>query len=319
LTVSEAVALAGERLAAASVEEPRREARVLVRLALGGAGGRELDPGADLSPPEEARLIGLIARRSRREPAAYLRGTAEFRSLDFEVGPSVLIPRPETELLVEEAAAFLAGRAGGRLRAVDMGTGSGCIAVSLALAEPRAVVHAVDCSHPALRVAQRNVARHGVERRVRLVHGSFWNAPLPAALRGHVDAVVCNPPYVDPEDFQRLAPEIRAWEPAVALVAEQGFRAVFAEVASGALPWLAPGGLLAFEVGVGQADAVRDIVRRLGYRDVRLRPDYAGIDRVVLARKPAPGAESAPGDAAAGRPAPPPPASPAADPRGRSR
>lgn len=286
MTLAAALDRSAERLAAAGVEAPRREARVLLRLVLSGRDGRELDPAAELAADEATRLATLVARRGRREPVAYLRGTAEFRSLDFEVGPAVLIPRAETELLVEEALEFLTARGGARLRLIDMGAGSGCIAIAIAVAEPRAVVYGVDCSHPAVMVAERNVARHAVGTRVRLIHGSFWAAPLPAALRGHLDAVVSNPPYVDPEDFNRLPPEVRAWEPGVALVAEQGFRRVYEELAAGALPWLAPGGLLAFEVGAGQAGAVADVVERLGYRDCRVRRDYAGIDRVVRALRP---------------------------------
>lgn len=286
MTVAWALAQACERLTAAGLASPRREARVLLRLALETGGARELEADAALSPGEADRFSLLVARRIRREPVAYLRGSAEFRSLEFEVGPAVLIPRPETELLVEEALACLALRPPGRRRAVDMGTGSGCIAVSLCTGDPSVVVCAVDCSHPALRVAERNVSRHGLSARVRLVHGSFWAAPLPAAWRGHVDAVVCNPPYVDPEDVNRLEPEVRVWEPGLALYADQGFRSVFQEVAAGAHAWLAPGGTLALEVGAGQAAVVRDLVADLGYGETRLRSDYAGIERVVLATRP---------------------------------
>jgi release factor glutamine methyltransferase len=280
--VGPALQEATDRLAAAGIESPRREARVLLRLAAGPSAGAALDPEATLTPASVARLRDFVGRRCRFEPVAYLRGTQEFRSLEFTVSPAVLIPRPETESLVDEALAFLPP-SGAQSRVADFGTGSGCIAIALAVACPSVEVWAMDRSPAALDVAARNAVRHGVEARVHVVTGCFRRPGLPEFLRGRLDAVLCNPPYVERSERFTLPPDVRLWEPLSALIAEDGVQTVYGDVGLGARPWLRAGGMLALEVGYGQAPAVAGWMRSLGYRGVCVRRDYAGVERLVLA------------------------------------
>jgi release factor glutamine methyltransferase len=266
-------------LAASGVPDAGRESRLLIRLATGRPAA-DLDPQASLSAEQAAALWRAAGRRSRREPLAYIRGWAEFYSLPLEVGPAVLIPRPETELLVEEGLRFLAIRPGRRLEVVDLGAGSGAISVAVAAGEPRARVWGVEASPAAAAVALRNVERHGFAERVTCRTGRWWKA-LPARMAGRIDAALCNPPYVGRDEWPALQPEVRDWEPRAALVAEAGPLTEFAAVTAAAAAWLAPGGLLAFEVGIGQARAVGSLLADAGFT-VRLRRDHAGVERVVL-------------------------------------
>ena len=273
----QALAEAAARLAAAGVEEPAREARLLLRYAAGSRSSLAVPGHADaLAEDVQRRFENAVTRRQAREPFAYIAGEREFYGLAFQVGPAVLIPRPETELLVAEALAFLDGRAA---EVVDMGTGSGCIAVAVAVHAPEARVWAVDLSEAALEVCAGNAARHGVGKRVVPVAGDMWRAGLPGELEGRLDAVLSNPPYVSAVEWAALAPEVRIHEPRQALVPDGGDP--YTPLAEGARRWLRPGGLLACEVGQGQAEAVADVLRRAGLRDVWSLPDLAGGPRVV--------------------------------------
>jgi release factor glutamine methyltransferase len=272
-----ALADAVERLAAAGVPEPAREARLLLRWAAGGLASAALPGEADQLPePVAARFAEAVARRQAREPFAYVTGEREFFGLPFAVGPAVLVPRPETELLVSEALAFLGDRPA---EVADMGTGSGCIAVALAVHAPAVRVWAVDISGAALEVCAANAARHGVAERVVPVAGDLWRAGLPPELEGRLDAVLSNPPYVTPEEWAGLDPEVRLYEPKRALVPEVADP--YAPLAAGAWQWLRRGGLLACEVGAGRAAAVAETLRRIGFRAVRALPDLAGVPRMV--------------------------------------
>ena len=230
------------------------------------------------------RAEALLSRRANREPLQYLLGTQEFCGMEFEVDHSVLIPRPETELLVEAAVRCADRRPGAGRRPViaDVGTGSGCIAVSLARRLPLAVLYATDRSAEALRVARRNAERHGVAGQVTFLEGDLL-APLRArGLSVQADLVISNPPYITEREWEALQPEVRLFEPRLALAGGEDGLAVYRRLVREAAERLNTAGWLLMEVGQGQAESVRALVaetKRYGAMDVRL--DQAGIERVL--------------------------------------
>lgn len=221
-----------------------------------------------------------VARRVRREPMAYIRGTQEFYGREFLVGPGVLIPRPETELLVEEAKAAAMGRRTPRI--ADVGTGSGCLAVTLALELPSAQLVATDISTDALTIARGNAAAHGVGGRITFIETTYL-----AGIAGAFDLIVSNPPYVRELDRPSLAPEVRDHEPREALFGgEDGLRDIRA-IAQAATTALKPGGVLVMEIGMGQATAVTGVLTGAGLgAELTLRHDLQGIPRVAVAQRP---------------------------------
>jgi release factor glutamine methyltransferase len=223
----------------------------------------------------------VVARRVRREPISYITGTREFWGIDFEVTPDVLIPRPETELIIEEALERI--EADSRPVIIDVGTGSGCIAVALALEVPGARVVATDVSSGALEVARRNAVRHGVADRVRFVETSFLDGLDDAA-----DLIVSNPPYVPSVSAPGLTPEVRDYEPGVALYGgEDGLEGV-RRVVEGSLPRLVRGGWLIMEFGYGQDDQVAKLVPEYpGLTLAKIRHDLQDIPRTAVIRKSA--------------------------------
>jgi release factor glutamine methyltransferase len=262
-----------EELAAAGVPSPRVDAEWLLAHALGVL-RTELYVDRDEAPADGERVFReLVARRAAREPLAYVLGEWGFRRLTLSVDPRVLIPRPETEVLVERCLELIADLAGPRV--LDVGVGSGAIALAIADEHPGARVVATDSSSDALAVAAENAARTGLS--VELVEGQ-----LLAGLDGPFDLVVANPPYVAPEDVDALPPEVGEHEPRAALI-ESGATEAIAEQA---LSRLAAGGSLAFEVADGKAGEVAALLRRLGYEEVTIGEDLAGRERVVDGRAP---------------------------------
>lgn len=228
---------------------------------------------------ELERFREMVRRRLRREPLQYILGEAAFRELVLKVDRRVLIPRPETEVLVGEVLKHRAGRPGGR--ALDVGTGSGAIALSLAHEGTFEQVVATDASPAALEVARANAARLGLEGRVEFRLGETWAAVGPEE---RFDVVASNPPYVAEGDRATLMPEIREWEPAVALYAGPHGLAVLEQLVAGGADRLNPGGLLALEVGIDQAETVAGQARTHGgYGEVRIVADLTGRPRIVLA------------------------------------
>ena len=280
-TVLDVVQLAAGHLKAAGVSTPRLDAEVL----LGHVLGLEriqlyVQHDRPLVPDELEAYRAATARRARREPVAYITGRREFYSLSFAVDRRVLIPRPETERLVEIALDLLRSRfpSEERLLVADVGTGSGAIAVALAHSEPRARVVATDASPEALQVAKFNVEQHGLSNRIELRRGDVY-----APLRGErFHAIVSNPPYVKEADYPGLPPEVRDYEPKGALVAGKDGLAVIRRLVAGAAGYLVPGGFLAFEIGWDQAEDVRVIAREAGLFCTRIVPDLAGKDRVAV-------------------------------------
>lgn len=262
----------------------RAEARWLCEEA---SGIDHADWEADCDGPATERTVvsldRMVARRVTGEPLAHVLGSWSFRTLDLMVDARVLVPRPETEVVVEVALAFV--RASGFPAVVaDLGTGSGAIALSLATELPLGVVEvwATDASDDAVTVARANLAglgRAGAQVQVR--HGSWWDA-LPAELEGRLDLVVSNPPYVAVGD--ELDESVRRWEPHVALLAgDDGLDAVRVLV-EGATRWVRPGGWLVVEIGASQGEAARALARGAGLAEVDVRADLAGRDRVLVAR-----------------------------------
>ncbi len=226
----------------------------------------------------------LIARRVAGEPLQYILGSQEFCGLEFAVNPSVLIPRPETELLVREVVRQ--HRAGHRATLVDVGTGAGCLAVTLAATLRGAKVLAIDRSADALQVAKRNAATHGVLEAIEWMHGDLLAPLAGCGLEGRVDVIVSNPPYISERDMPGLQPEVRLFEPHLALVSGPLGTEFHRRLLQDALPFLVPQGLLVMEMGQGQAAAVHKLAEDIGgYAPVDLIDDAAGIERVVMARK----------------------------------
>lgn len=256
--------------------EPRLDAEVLLARVL----ERErawLYAHAEAEPGERSaeRYRALIARRAAGEPLQYLTGVQEFYGRPFAVSPAALIPRPETELLVE--AALEAMEAGRPMRVLDVGTGSGCIAVTLALERPHAIVIATDRSRPALALARRNAQALGA--RVELVE-----ADLMAGLGGAWDVIVSNPPYVAEGELAGLQTEVRDHEPHAALIAGPAGTEVYARLIPAAHAGLRRGGWLVLELGYAAAESVRAMLGD-GWEEVGVRPDLQGWPRVLVARK----------------------------------
>jgi len=216
----------------------------------------------------------LIDRRSRREPVAFLTGSREFWGLDFTVTPDTLVPRPETELIVEEALRTLPA---GRSTVLDVGTGTGCLAVSLAVERPAALVVATDISDRALLVAAVNARRHGVAGRVH-----FVRTDLAAGLDMQADVIVSNPPYVADGDAPGLLPDVVDYEPAAALFGGPDGMGVTDRLLATIPPLLAPGGVFIVEFGYGQEDAVRAAAQREGWQVRRILSDLQGIARTAV-------------------------------------
>jgi release factor glutamine methyltransferase len=275
--------MATARLRSAGVEAPEHDAEVLLRFVLGWDRARILADGASiLGPDQGARFVSLIDERSRRRPLQHLTGVQWFWGREITVTPDVLIPRPETEVLVGTALEAIRGLQGPLI--VDVGTGSGCIALALAAERADAEVHAVDVSRPALAVARTNAARLGLGGRVELHHGDLLD---PVASRaGEIDLVVSNPPYVSPREYAALAPEVARHEPRIALVPPGDRTTIYRRLAPAARRLLRPGGILGVEMGQGMTDEVASDLRSAGLEVARVVKDLARIDRVVIARRP---------------------------------
>jgi release factor glutamine methyltransferase len=241
-----------------------------------------------VSELQAERARSLLKRRAAREPLQYLLGTQEFRGLDIAVTPDVLIPRPETELLVEEALRAVVDRKEPAI--ADVGTGSGCVAVALAQARRDATLYALDLSAPALAVARRNAERHGVGDRIRFIRADLLGA-FGEASAETFDVIVSNPPYIPELEVERLQPEIAHYEPRVALAAGKDGLDFYRRLLQEAPPLLKPGGCLIMELGCGQFEAVKQLTFCRGAFDaVECCKDAAGIERVFVARVGAGGA-----------------------------
>ena len=277
-TVADRLAAARARLAAAGLppDEARFDAEVLVRHVLGWDRAALIAHGRD---PERAgfadTLEQMLDRRIQREPVAQIIGRREFWGLDFEVTRDVLVPRPETELIVEEALAFASEHPVRRV--IDVGTGTGCLAIAIASELPDVRITATDISLPAIEVARRNAAVLGVDGRI-----EFHLGDVLEDVGGPVDLIVSNPPYVPDYMAAQLAPEVIEYEPHAALFGGESGLEIIAALFQQAPARLAAGGRLVVEFGFDQREAVERLAAAHGWNVLRIRADLQGIPRTIV-------------------------------------
>src|SRR5919199_530586 len=273
MTVGEALAYGTNRLAEAGIDTARLEAELLLAKACDDCARALLymELRRELTPEAREAFEELLSRRAKREPLAYILGHWGFRRLTLKTDARALVPRPETEIVVERALAHLHGVR--EPRVLDVGTGTGAIALAIADEHPDARITAIDVSADALALARDNLDLVEADGRVRLVEHDLTQG------FGHDEfhLVVSNPPYVEPEDIESLQPEVRDWEPRIALVAHGATEAV----ARAATEALRPGGWIVLEIAENQARNVAGLLRGLGYERLRISPDMAGRDRVI--------------------------------------
>jgi release factor glutamine methyltransferase len=273
-TIASLLQWATDDFRARGIESPRLDAEVLLGHALGKTRTElVIDMLKPLAPPELGRFRELVKRRRAREPVAYLVGQREFYGRMFRVDARVLVPRPDTETLVEVALARTTG-VSMSARVLDACTGSGCVAITLARERPTTEVIGTDMSADALVVAEGNALRLGA------YNASFVRCDLFGDL-GKFDAITANPPYIASGEVDRLPPDVARFEPRVALDGGTDGFDIASRIVSGAKAHLRPGGVLAIEVGHGQADRAATLFREAGFDDVQRMRDYARIERVV--------------------------------------
>ncbi len=271
------------RLAACGIESARLDAELLMAAAAGVARAAVITGSIGLTPATLNKFETMIARREKREPIAYILGHKEFYSLDFKLSPAVLVPRPETEFVVAAALEFIAGAPDARV--LDIGTGSGAIAIAIAVNAARVRVTAADISADAIVHASRNAQHHRVEDRVTFRRADCFEILDGGPALGSFELIVSNPPYLDDAEIAALEPEVRAFEPRLAISAGAGGLDILRAIAAGAPRHLAADGELIVEVAAGQAAAVASLVEEAGLRVVSVINDLTGHPRVVRAQR----------------------------------
>lgn len=275
-TLKDALAQTAAALTAAGIPDPRREARLLVRHATGWNDAAMLsDPDRALDAAQATMIESVAARRAAREPMAYIVGEREFWSLPFRVAPTTLIPRPDSETIVDAVLGEVGDKAR-TLRILDLGTGSGCLLLALLSELPNASGLGVDVSGGAIEVAETNAARLGLDGRAAFRTGDWL-----VGVEEKFDVVVANPPYVPDEDIPKLDADVRAFEPLSALTGGPDGLNAYRRIAVDLGKVLGAGGIACFEVGVGQADSVAAIFAGQGFLGHAVRLDLAGIPRAV--------------------------------------
>ena len=282
-TVGSARSWAIEQLKRARMTSPSVSADLLLAFVLGWDRVRVLGHPEQSLPDEAwARFEELVCRRTKGEPLQYLTGEREFYGLVLRTGPGALIPRPETEILVEEAIRLMVPGSLSRARFLDVGTGSGCIAIAVAHAIPSATGWAVDLSDRALEMARENAVRHGVAERILWIRASLLEC-FPR--HPSFDFIFCNPPYVALKDCDSLPSEVRDYEPHLALFGGESGLEFYRKLATELPPRLVPGGYLLLELGAGQAGEVKQLIENEGLRVERILDDLQGIPRCLVGRK----------------------------------
>ena len=285
MTVSQFLQAAVLKLRESGIENPRVDAEILLSLALGIHKDRllfQLD--SRLDQEELERATEFVDERARRIPLQHIVGTVEFMGLEFLVRPGVFIPRPETEFVVVEALKLLEHVAAPVV--LDLCTASGVIGVSIAVEKTSAVVHAADVSHAATDLAAANALKHGVQGRVFLHLGDLFAADGLEPLRAKIDLITANPPYIPSADIATLEPEVSAHEPILALDGGSDGLVLLRRILREGLPFLKAGGWFVIEIGAGQAEAAGEAAHSAGLVGIRTVPDLAGIERVLVARRP---------------------------------
>jgi len=284
-TLAEAIQKAADSLSAQNIPDARLDAELLLRHALGKDRAWILVHMQDrLDDDGQCSFERSIERRKLREPIQHITGSQEFWGLPFTVTRDVLIPRPETEFVVE--AALTAVSRNSTPVIVDLCTGSGCIAICLAKELAKALVFATDRSDRALHVAQENARLNGVADRIRFLEGDLFGPLEELDLLGRIDCIVANPPYVRASDLAALQPEVKDFEPAMALVAGPEGTEIAERIILQAPEYLRPGGALIMEMGVGQAEVLKNIIEEMRqFGPVGIVKDLAGIERVITAKR----------------------------------
>ena len=275
-----------EYLTQKNVDAPRLSAELLLSNVLGL---KRIELYTRYNEPvgaeQLARLRDLVKRAGGHEPVVYLVGKTEFYSMEFEVTPDCLIPRPETELLVQRAIEFLRGR-GGPQQVCDLCTGCGVIAVAIAANVPTARVVATDISAPALSVAARNVEKHQLQERVELLQGDLFEPVIPPLDATPFDLIASNPPYVSDAEYEALEKNVRDYEPRIALHAGADGLDVYRRISEKAGQFLKPGGILLLEIGYTQGPTVRELLERTqAFATIEVEKDFQKHDRLVVALK----------------------------------
>lgn len=280
LNISSAIRTAAQRLEKAGIAESRREAASLLRFAIDrDAAFLFANPEYELTPDEADRFEDTVKRREGREPYHLIIGVKEFYGLDFEVEAGVLIPRPETEILVERAVDILAGE--NKPTFLEIGVGTGCIAISILDSVKPATAIAVDISRQALDLATRNAERHGVSERLKLIRSDLFDAVDPKSF----DMIVSNPPYVPLGELTKLQREVVDFDPPAALFAGEDGLDVIRLIAAEAPRYLVKGGYLLMEIGHGQSESVKELFETGVWQNAEFLKDLQGIPRTVAARK----------------------------------
>jgi release factor glutamine methyltransferase len=275
-----ALAAAATRLAAVGIDDARREARLLLATALGVATADVLgNPDRLLSTADQARFAALVDRRAAHEPAARLIGGREFWSLDFALAPETLVPRPDSETVVEAALAHVADRAA-PCRILDLGTGTGCLLLAVLSELPSATGIGIDIAPNAARTALRNAVALGLAGRV-----GFFAGAWAAAIEGRFDVILVNPPYIPSGTIAGLAPEVSRHDPRVALDGGPDGLDAYRVLAPETARLLGDDGIAVFELGAGQAAAVTATMRSAGLTIIEVRRDLAGIERCLVLRR----------------------------------
>lgn len=284
LSVGDAFRDLSDRLARAGVDAPRLDARLLIAAALAESGGVITvltQPARPLAASEERFLRDLANRRERREPLAQILGTREFWSLPFRVTADVLTPRPDSETLVEAVLDRLSDKSA-PLRLLDLGAGSGCLLLALLSELPQATGAGVDISEAALAIGRQNAAALGLENRAEFRCGDWRDG-----IEGSFDVIISNPPYIPEDDLAKLEPEVRTFEPRLALAGGKDGLDAYRELIPGMCGLLATGGGVFLETGLGQVGAVSEIIWENGLQVVEIKEDLSGIPRVIEARREA--------------------------------
>ncbi len=285
MTASQFLQAAVRKLREAGIENPRTDAEILLSLALGVERDRLiLRLEEPLRSDELARATALVDERAGRVPLQHITGTVEFMGIQFLVRPGVFIPRPETEFVVVEALKLIERTEGPVV--LDVCAASGVIAVSIAVSLPSASVHAADISGAAIALARDNALRHGVPGRLSLHLGDLFAAQGLEQLRGGFDLITANPPYIPSSDIPSLEPEVSVHEPTLALDGGSDGLVVLRRILNEGPPFLKTGGWFAIEIGAGQAACAVELARSAGLAEIRTVRDLAGIERVLVARKP---------------------------------
>jgi release factor glutamine methyltransferase len=265
-------------LSNAGIENPERDAESALSHCLGIERVILYRDNPEISDEMNMQIDALIKRRSGREPLQYILGYTEFHGLKIKVGPGVLIPRPETELLAEEAITAIANCKLQKLNCkfLDLCTGSGCIALTLAKAFPDAQVYGTDMSADALGYAGENAELNNIKN-ITFLKGDLFKPVKDMQF----DMIISNPPYIRKDDMKLLQPEIRDWEPVAALDGGEDGLDYYRKIISGAGDHLKENGFLMLEIGMGQSDPIREMAEDEGFNNIQILKDYAGIDRIV--------------------------------------